>query len=262
MFCVLLLPFNTIYLLIDKHLTFTSPKITASSTPTISSFVSPKASKTKHSKQQQQNFNEIQLIRSKGTSKPTTTGRKKSLQSISSLNSANVFPGSIAAAVAAAAAEREAASSENSQQFCTLVVRDPVLIRGAGNITIFGICNKFNETFPAALNSKLAPEEFKDTMHQVNSILSAELENSLKWLIFGSLFCCCTLGCSFLPVVCLNKRAKSHIEKFLEVENHRLYLRLGLRCSLSKMKCSNSNSLMEYVLLIDFLPNALLYQPD
>jgi hypothetical protein len=143
-----------------------------------------------------------------------------------------------------------------------IVVREPVLIRGAGNITIFGICNKFNESFPSSLNSKLAPEEFRDTMRQINAILSAELENSLKWLIFGSLFCCCTLGCSFLPVVYMNKKAKLHIDKFLEVENHRLYLKLGLQWRLSKVKCNSANSLMEYVLLVDFLPNILMYQPD
>lgn len=150
-------------------------------------------------------------------------------------------------------------SSSASQ---VVVLRDPVLIRGAGNITIFGICNKFSDQFPTALNSKLAPEEFQDTMRQINSVLSDEVESSLKWLVLGSLFCCCTLGCSFLPVVYMNKRAKSHIEKLLEVENQRLYLKLGLKWRLSKTKYNSVNSLLEYVLVIDFLPNVLLYQPD
>ena len=54
-------------------------------------------------------------------------------------------------------------------------VKEPVIIRGAGNITIFGVCNKFNEQFPTQLNAKLAPEEFRDTIKQINNILSRGL---------------------------------------------------------------------------------------
>jgi len=142
-----------------------------------------------------------------------------------------------------------------------VILREPIVIRGAGNLTIFGVCNKFSEQFPAALNAKLAPEEFRDTIKQINSILNKELENSFKWLVVGSLFCCCTLGCSLLPVIYLNKKAKLCINKLLDIENQRLYNKLGLRWRLTKLKC-NSNSLFEYVLLIDFLPVLSLYQPD
>jgi hypothetical protein len=142
-----------------------------------------------------------------------------------------------------------------------VITKDPIVIRGSGNITIFGVCNKFNEQFPTQLNAKLAPEEFRDTIKQINSILNKELENSFKWLVFGSIFCCCTLGCSLLPVIYMNKKAKLCISKLLEMENQRLYLKLGLKWRLAKLKC-NSNSLLEYVLLIEFLPTLLLYQPD
>lgn len=142
-----------------------------------------------------------------------------------------------------------------------IIVKEPIVIRGAGNLTIFGVCNKFSEQFPSALNAKLAPEEFRDTIKQINSILNKELENSFKWLVVGSLFCCCTLGCSLLPVIYLNKKAKLCINKLLDIENHRLYNKLGLRWRLTKFKC-NSNSLFEYVLLVEFLPLRSLYQPD
>lgn len=153
--------------------------------------------------------------------------------------------------------------SLNQEEYinANIVVKEPILIRGAGNITIFGVSNKFNDQFPAQLTAKLAPEEFRDTLKQINSILSKELENSFKWLVFGSIFCCCTLGCSFLPVIYMNKKAKLSINKLLEIENQRLYLKLGLKWKLTKIKC-NSNSLLEYVLLIEFLPTILLYQPD
>lgn len=140
-------------------------------------------------------------------------------------------------------------------------VKDPVIIRGAGNITIFGVSNKFNEAYPSQLYAKLAPEEFRDTLKQINTILSRELANSFRWLVFGSVFCCCTLGCSLFPVIFMNKKARLSINKFLSIENQRLYLKLGLKWKLAKIKC-NSNSLMEYVFLIEFLPTVLLYQPD
>lgn len=151
--------------------------------------------------------------------------------------------------------------TDDSSNVTIIETKEPVVIRGAGNITIFGVSNKFNETFPTQLYAKLAPEEFKDTIKQINSILSRELANSFRWLVFGSVFCCCTLGCSLFPVIFINKKARLSINKFLSIENARLYLKLGLKWRLAKIKC-NSNSLMEYVLLIEFLPTILLYQPD
>ena len=95
---------------------------------------------------------------------------------------------------------------------------EPIIIRGDGNVTIFGIFNKFSKEFPAKLAAKLAPEEYKDTIAKVNVILKKELSNSLKWLIFGSICCCCTLGCSLLPVFYINKKAKLAINKLLNLE--------------------------------------------
>jgi hypothetical protein len=59
----------------------------------------------------------------------------------------------------------------------------------------------------------------------------------------------------------MNKKAKLSINKLLDMENQRLYLKLGLKWRLTKIKC-NSNALLEYVILIEFLPTILLYQPD
>lgn len=154
-----------------------------------------------------------------------------------------------------------ATDNDNSSIYPVQVTKDPVIVRGAGNITIFGVSNKFCETFPSQLYAKLAPEEFRDTIKQINSILSRKLANNFRWLVIGSVFCCCTLGCSLFPVIFMNKKARMSINKFLDTENQRLYLKLGLKWRLAKIKC-NSNSLMEYVLLIEFLPTVLLYYPD
>jgi len=144
---------------------------------------------------------------------------------------------------------------------CLVPVTESIVVRGDGNITVFGVFNSFSKEFPSKLAAKLAPEEYRDTIEHVNKILKKELSNSVKWLIFGSICCCCTLGCSLLPVVYLNKKAKLAIKKFLNGENESIYRKLGIKWRLSKQKC-NSNSLLEYVLIIDIMPVLPLYQPD
>uniref|UniRef100_A0A2R5L7X9 Putative cysteine-rich hydrophobic domain 2 protein n=2 Tax=Ornithodoros turicata TaxID=34597 RepID=A0A2R5L7X9_9ACAR len=141
------------------------------------------------------------------------------------------------------------------------MVPEPVVIRGAGNMTVFGLSNKFDTEFPSALSAKVAPEEFKATILRINSVLRKTLPVNVKWLFCGCLCCCCTLGCSLWPVVCLSKRTRHSIEKVLDWENSHLYHKLGLHWKLGKQRC-DSNSMMEYVLLIEFIPKMAIHRPD
>ncbi|KAJ7418927.1 Cysteine-rich hydrophobic domain-containing protein 2 [Willisornis vidua] len=125
----------------------------------------------------------------------------------------------------------------------------------------FGLSNKFDTEFPSVLTGKVAPEEFKTSISRVNACLRKNLPVNVKWLLCGCLCCCCTLGCSLWPVVCLNKRTRRSIHKLLEWENNRLYHKLGLHWKLSKRKCETSN-MMEYVILIEFLPKYPIFRPD
>ncbi|XP_005046190.1 PREDICTED: cysteine-rich hydrophobic domain-containing protein 2-like [Ficedula albicollis] len=125
----------------------------------------------------------------------------------------------------------------------------------------FGLSNKFDTEFPSVLTGKVAPEEFKTSISRVNACLRKNLPVNVKWLLCGCLCCCCTLGCSLWPVVCLNKRTRRSIQKLLEWENNRLYHKLGLHWKLSKRKCETSN-MMEYVILIEFLPKYPIFRPD
>uniref|UniRef100_A0ACB8E792 Cysteine-rich hydrophobic domain-containing protein 2 n=1 Tax=Sphaerodactylus townsendi TaxID=933632 RepID=A0ACB8E792_9SAUR len=125
----------------------------------------------------------------------------------------------------------------------------------------FGLSNKFEAEFPSSLTGKVAPEEFKASISRVNGCLKKNLPVNVRWLLCGCLCCCCTLGCSMWPVICLSKRASSFglafedrscdehtrrsIEKLLEWENNRLYHKLCLHWRLSKRKCE-SNNMMEY----------------
>ncbi|CAH0384434.1 unnamed protein product [Bemisia tabaci] len=140
-------------------------------------------------------------------------------------------------------------------------VPDPVVVRGAGNLTVFGLSNKFDTEFPSGLVSRVAPEEYSATLSRVNSVLKKTLPVNAKWLFCGCVCCCCTLGCSLWPVVCLSKRTQHSIDKLLEWENNHLYHKLGLHWRLTKQRC-DSSSMMEYVLLIEFIPKIPIYRPD
>nr|XP_003221618.1 PREDICTED: cysteine-rich hydrophobic domain-containing protein 2 [Anolis carolinensis] len=135
---------------------------------------------------------------------------------------------------------------------------DPVVVRGSGHVTVFGLSNKFEAEFPSSLTGKVAPEEFKASISRVNSCLKKNLPVNVRWLLCGCLCCCCTLGCSMWPVICLSKRTRRSIEKLLEWENNRLYHKLCLHWRLSKRKCE-SNNMMEYVILIEFLPKTPIF---
>ncbi len=158
---------------------------------------------------------------------------------------------------------------------------EPIVIRGSGNVTVFGLSNRFEDAFPSGLQARVAPEEFESTLKRVNSLLRKNLPINVRWLFCGCLCCCCTLGCSMWPVICLSKRTrhqvKSHsndalkrfkpfffacqIEKLLDWENSRLYEKLGLRWKLSRQRC-DSTLMMEYVLLVEFVPKLQIYKPD
>lgn len=70
----------------------------------------------------------------------------------------------------------------------------------------FGLSNRFESEFPNGLVSRVAPEEFKATVMRINSVLKKTLPVNVKWLFCGCVCCCCTLGCSLWPVICLSKR--------------------------------------------------------
>ncbi|XP_002739847.1 cysteine-rich hydrophobic domain-containing protein 2-like [Saccoglossus kowalevskii] len=141
------------------------------------------------------------------------------------------------------------------------MVPDPIIVRGAGHVTVFGLSNKFDTEFPSGLAAKVAPEEYKATLGRLNSVLKKTLPVNVKWLLCGCICCCCTLGCSLWPVICLSKRTKHSIEKVLDWENSHLYHKLGLHWLLCKQRCDSSN-MMEYVLKVEFIPKVSILKPD
>lgn len=140
---------------------------------------------------------------------------------------------------------------------------EPIVIKGNGNLVLFGLSNSFATEFPSGLIGRVSREEFNSTMSQINSLLRSQQSLSAKVLLFGSLCCCCSLGFSLIgPSIALRKRSKMSVEKFLANENARLYTKLGLNWRLAEQRCYSNHAFIEYVLLIEFTPKINLYQPD
>lgn len=140
---------------------------------------------------------------------------------------------------------------------------EPIILRGNGNLTLFGLSNSFSSEFPAALIGRVSREEFNRTMKGVNTLLRDQQSLSAKLLLFGSLCCCCSFGLSLVwPSIALKKRSKMNLEKFLSSENNRLYTKLGLNWKLAEQRCYSNHAFVEYVLMIEFTPKINLYLPD
>ncbi|VDM60533.1 unnamed protein product [Angiostrongylus costaricensis] len=125
----------------------------------------------------------------------------------------------------------------------------------------FGLNSRFDTDFPSELIGRVAPEELSDTLGRINNVLKRHVQISSRWLLCGLLFCCCSFGCSLFPVVCLNRRTVTAVEKTLDHENVCLYHKLGLHWRLVKCPMDGSR-LTEYVLELQTLPKVQLMMPD
>lgn len=99
-------------------------------------------------------------------------------------------------------------------------LQEPIMNTEYKNFVLFyrfGLSNRFNGEFPSALVSRVAPEEFKATISRINTILKKTLPLNVKWLFCGCICCCCTLGCSLWPVICLSKRVSIPLILFLQI---------------------------------------------
>lgn len=146
---------------------------------------------------------------------------------------------------------------------CDYPSMEPIIIRGSGNMTLFGLSNTFNCEFPSVLIGRVSREEFEASLIRINNLLRQHYSTNTKLLLLGCLCCCCSLGCSLLwPTLALSKRTRTALEKLIATENQRLYHKLGLNWKLSKERCHTNYAFVEYVLVIEFLPKLHLYQPD
>lgn len=157
----------------------------------------------------------------------------------------------------------QALDFDHSPQDTSTYQIEPIILRGNGNLTLFGLSNSFSAEFPSSLIGRVSREEFDRTMGSVNSLLKDQQSLSAKILLFGGLCCCCSLGFSLIwPSIALKKRSKTSLEKFLASENSRLYSKLGLNWRLSEQRCYSNHAFIEYVLMIEFTPKINLYLPD
>ncbi|CAF1673968.1 unnamed protein product [Rotaria sordida] len=58
---------------------------------------------------------------------------------------------------------------------------EPIIIRGAGHVTVFALNNKFDEEYPQALTYKVSRDEYQETIKRVNMILRKNVPMNFKW---------------------------------------------------------------------------------
>lgn len=58
---------------------------------------------------------------------------------------------------------------------------EPIIIRGAGHVTVFALNNKFDEEYPQALTHKVSRDEYQETIKRVNLILRKNVPINFKW---------------------------------------------------------------------------------
>ena len=58
---------------------------------------------------------------------------------------------------------------------------EPIVIRGAGHVTVFALNNKFDEEYPQALTHKVSRDEYQETIKRVNLILRKNVPINFKW---------------------------------------------------------------------------------
>lgn len=152
--------------------------------------------------------------------------------------------------------------SELPSQFA-LYEMEPIIIRGNGNLTIFGLSNSFTADFPNVLIGKVSREEYEITMRKINNLMRGQLSLNARLLLLGCLCFCCSFGLSLVwPSIALKKKTKAAIEKLLSAENNRLYSKLGMVWKLAEQRSYSNPSFVEYVILIEFIQRKSLYVPD
>ncbi|KAH0999027.1 hypothetical protein HUJ05_004399 [Dendroctonus ponderosae] len=132
---------------------------------------------------------------------------------------------------------------------------------GDGSLILFGLHNHYQLDLPPRLMSKLAPEEYRYTVHQINKLLANDIFRNFLCFLTGCFPCLCTAGLTLLPSILLNKVTKKKIRRVLEKENIRIYNGLDMNWSLVSQKFGSS---VEYCLQIEFIskPNGKYHEPD
>lgn len=142
-----------------------------------------------------------------------------------------------------------------------LLEGDPIIIRPNGNMTLFGVNNRFSMDMPAKLLSVVAPDEYKLTIKKINKILKQRMQLTFKIFLCSCLCCCCTCGLSLFPSIVMNNHTKEIVKEVLEQENERIYHKLGIHWSYSP-HTYGPIPMVEYVIVINFLEKERIYCPD
>lgn len=76
--------------------------------------------------------------------------------------------------------EVEGSDSSSFGRQTQVEVAPPLILKGTGEITVFGLCCKYDSEFPAQLTGRLAPEEFARMIHRINSHLKRNVPSQVR----------------------------------------------------------------------------------
>lgn len=93
----------------------------------------------------------------------------------------------------------------------TTTIDAPVVIPCVGHIVVFGLSNAFDETYPARLAGKLAPDEFRTTIRKINRIVRGALPHIMRCFLLGYVLCCCTAGLTLLPSLIWKAKVRQRV---------------------------------------------------
>ena len=69
-------------------------------------------------------------------------------------------------------------------------VPPPLILKGTGEITVFGVCCKYENSFPHQLTGRLAPEEFTRMIDRINAQLKRNIPAQVKkYSMFKNMRC-------------------------------------------------------------------------
>ena len=75
-------------------------------------------------------------------------------------------------------------SDTSSSRFPSQEVPPPIILKGTGEVTIFGLCCKYDNEFPHQLSGRLAPEEFSKMINRINSALKRSMASQVCFSIY------------------------------------------------------------------------------
>lgn len=75
--------------------------------------------------------------------------------------------------------EVEGSDSSSYDRKAYIEVPPPLILKGTGEITVFGLCCKYESEFSSQLTGRFASEEFSRMIHRINAQLKRNIPSQV-----------------------------------------------------------------------------------